>query len=335
MSTSDAPPTVLILAQDTSPVLGCIPNSLANFVVASSATSLPPEAATARAILFVPPASPQLLEEAWPKVPNCEWVHCFFAGVDSITPFAQAHLKPSNTLFSNGRGAFSSSLAEYAMTAALHFTKQVPRITRNTDAGRWDKFTMGVLKGKTLGLIGCGDIAQACAKLAKAFGMRTVGLRRNASKGAAGEIELVVGPYDGPILPAHKRALLEQSDIVVSTLPGTAETKHFMSTEEFAAMKQGSIFISLGRGTVVDERALFDALFNNLGGAALDVFEVEPLAADSPLWSLGSDKIMLTAHNADLTEDYYELGWEVWQANLAKFVKKEPLHTPVNIAAGY
>ena len=119
---------------------------------------------------------------------------------------------------------------------------------------------LGGLRGLTLGTLGAGSIATHTARLAKAFGMRTVALRRNARKSDDdGAFDLVLGPYDGPILPAHKKALFEQCDVVVSTLPGTPETKHFVSTAEFNAMKPGAIFISLGRGIAVAPSMATDA----------------------------------------------------------------------------
>ena len=126
-------------------------------------------------------------------------MHGFYAGVDAMGQFVR-ELEASDVPLTNGRGAFSASLAEYAITAALHFTKQVPRCLRNRAEGKWDKFVMAELRGKTLGLAGFGDIAKATAKLAKAFGMRVVALRRNAGKSDAADVDLVVGPYDGALL---------------------------------------------------------------------------------------------------------------------------------------
>ena len=234
--------------------------------------------------------------------------------------------------------AFSSSLAEYALAAALHFNKQIPRCMQNKRDRLWDKFVMGELRGLTLGTLGAGSIAQATGRLAKAFGMNTVALRRNARKpDESGAFDLVLGPYDGPILPAHKKALMEQCDVVVCTLPGTPDTRHFVSKQEFEAMRPGAIFVSLGRGIAVDEAALDAALRNGkMGGAALDVFEVEPLPANSPLWDpVHGERLLLTAHNADYTETYFRLGWDVWKSNLEAYARGEPPVTPVDPKAGY
>ena len=294
----------------------------------------------AEALLWIPPAPPSLLRELVQggHLPNLRWAHGFYAGIDPIASFAVEDLVPAGVALSNGRGAFSSSLAEYALASALHFNKQVPRCMANKRERKWDKFVMGELRGLTMGLLGAGSIAQATAHLAKAFGMKTVSLRRNLRKpDDSRAFDMVLGPYDGPILPAHKKALMEASDVVVCTLPGTPETRHFVSHAEFAAMRPGAIFVSLGRGVAVDEAALDAALRSDrLGGVALDVFETEPLPHDSPLWDPAhGERLLLTAHNADYTESYFRLGWDVWQSNLAAFTRGEPPVTPVDPAAGY
>jgi len=232
-------------------------------------------------------------------------VHGFYAGIDPIATFAREELVSAKVPLSNGRGAFSSSLAEWSICAAMHFIKQIPRCMANRRARKWDKFVMGELRGLTLGLLGSGDIATATARLGKAFGMRTVALRRNARKpDTSGCFDLILGPYDGPVLPAHKKALFEQCHVVVCTLPGTPETFHFVGAREFDAMLPGAVFVSLGRGVAVDELALDAALrAGKLGGAALDVFEVEPLPAQSPLWDpIHGERLLISAHNADYTE---------------------------------
>lgn len=327
-----------------SPALKAIPlNSNAELLIGSdlqSFLSYGEKLSQTEALLWIPPASPELLRELVQSghLPRLKWAHGFYAGIDPIASFAVDVLKPKGIPLSNGRGAFSSSLAEYALAAALHFNKQIPRCMDNKRERRWDKFVMGELKGLTLGTLGAGSIAQATGRLAKAFGMKTIALRRNARKADdSGAFDLIVGPYDGPILPAHKKALLEQCDVVVCTLPGTPDTRHFMSSAEFDAMRPGAIFVSLGRGIAVDETALDSALRKGkLVGAALDVFEVEPLPEDSPLWDpVHGERLLLTAHNADYTETYFNLGWQVWESNLEAFRRGEPPVTPVDVTAGY
>ena len=136
-------------------------------------------------------------------------------------------------------------------------------------------------------------------------------------------------------LPAGAR-LREARGCVVCTLPGTPQTLDFCGEAEFRAMKPGSVFISCGRGLAVDEDALAAALSDGHIFAAMDVFKTEPLPKTSPLWDVPFDRLLLTAHNADLTSDYFELGWDVWEANLrGGFLGDDAYSTVVDKAAGY
>jgi len=308
---STRPPAVAVVSPLNNPALSYLPaDCKAEFLLGENLKELlayGPRLADAEALLWIPPGSPAVLRELvrGGHLPNLKWVHGFYAGIDPIATFAREELVSAKVPLSNGRGAFSSSLAEWSICAAMHFIKQIPRCMANRRARKWDKFVMGELRGLTLGLLGSGDIATATARLGKAFGMRTVALRRNARKpDTSGCFDLILGPYDGPVLPAHKKALFEQCHVVVCTLPGTPETFHFVGAREFDAMLPGAVFVSLGRGVAVDELALDAALrAGKLGGAALDVFEVEPLPAQSPLWDpIHGERLLISAHNADYTE---------------------------------
>lgn len=137
-----------------------------------------------------------------------------------------------------------------------------------------------------------------------------------------------------PLSEQNKARLFAESDFVVCTLPGTPETYRFCDARAFGAMRRDAVFISLGRGSAVDEAALAQALSSGaIGGAACDVFETEPLPEASPLWT--APNLLLTAHNADYEEKYFALGWRVWQANLARFLDGEPMETPVDPTRGY
>jgi len=291
-----------------------------------------PEISKTAAVLWIPPGDVTVLDQLWDYVKgSAQWVHSFFAGVDRLTDFTKKHLVGSDIPLTNGRGAFSSSLAEYAMAAILHYNKQIPRIQSNTAQGKWDKFVMNVVKGKTLGLIGFGHIAQATARLAKPFGIKIVAVRRSPEKGTcSGLADQVVG-FD------KRLDVFSTADFVVSVLPGTKETKNFCGKEEFEAMKSTGVFINIGRGITVDEAALCQALNEQkIAGAALDVFWEEPLPSKSPLW--GCKNLLITAHNADFTEDYAQLGWKVWEDNLKTFLSgaaEDQMATPVHKKDGY
>ena len=302
-----------------------------NFYRGGDAASLQAQTDTLDALVWVPGVAGAEATKAFEALgPN--WVHSFSAGVDGLAPFlASDALAARPTPLSNGRGAFSSSLAEYVLTAALHFNKQLPRCARNRDAKRWDAFTMDVLAGKTMGFVGWGHIAKTSARLAEAFGMKTIACRRDLGKApVAGE------PAPGATFGVEdKLEVFKRSDFVVCSLPGTQATRDFCGGPEFAAMKRSGVFISLGRGAAVDEGALVDALATGaIAGAALDVYKVEPLPETSALWGLG-DKVLLTAHNADLTADYFELGWDVFAANLDAWEGGADLATPFDPALGY
>lgn len=260
------------------------------------------------------------------EVPSIGWIHSFSAGVDKLAPFLDPARPVATT---NGRGAFSSSLAEYAMATALHFTKNLDQCAVNASAKRWDQFTMPVLRGKTVGLVGYGDIAKETAKLAEAFGMRVIACRRTPGDG--------IKTYS----PDDRLQLFAEADVVVCSLPSTPQTLDFCGAAEFQAMKPTGIFISIGRGSVVDEDALCDVLkAGSIRGAALDVFKTEPLPEHSPLWNFGPDKLILTSHNADMTDDYYKLGWQIWRDNLTALLNAPSSTavdwvTPFDPSAGY
>eukprot|EP00041_Stephanoeca_diplocostata_P025518 m.669336 g.669336 ORF g.669336 m.669336 type:complete len:326 (-) comp22762_c1_seq4:490-1467(-) len=272
-------------------------------------------------------ASVSVISDLWSRVPNCKWVHSFTAGIDALGPFINEHLLNSPVPLTNGKGAFSDSLAEWVMTSVLHFNKQIPRLLHNRAAKIWDKFVMNTIAGKTLGVVGYGDIGQAAAKCAKfGFGMKVLALRNDPLKESAHADE-VLGPE-------RKEELFARSDFVLCALPGTTETHNYCSTAEFEAMKKTAVFISIGRGVCVDEDALAAALRSGqILGAAVDVFKTEPLPESNPLWDC--ENILLSCHNADMTADYLELGWGVFKANMECFLADRPFVNTVDKTRGY
>lgn len=331
---SDSGPTLTVaflLPDDPPPsLLSALPASTDDVRILRLASTDEMPSEQLSAVTWVPPTKPARLTALLDAHPEVQWVHSLSAGVDYIGDVIKTKLLQSPTLLSNGRGAFSDSLAEYAIAAALYFTKEFKRCEKNRVERRWDRFTMPVVAGKTMGFVGWGHIGQSTAKLAQPLGMRLIGLRRHPERPAApGE------PALAAVYGADRSAeFYAQCDFVVCSLPLTEDTRKAVSADCFSAMKASCVFISLGRGAAVDEDALYNALKKGtIAGAACDVFATEPLPADSPLWEC--DNLLMTAHNADLTEDYFELAVGTWRDNLECFQRGAPLATPVDKHKGY
>lgn len=226
-------------------------------------------------------------------------------------------------------GQFSSTLGEYTLAACSHFAKDFDRLKRGQRRQHWDPYPVQELRGATLGIVGYGDIGRAAAKLAQAYGMKVVGLRRHPAP----------DEFANEMLDASRESLIKvfaESDYIMCALPLTPATKGMIGKEQFAVAKQGSVFINVGRGPVVDEAALVAALQSGerLKGAGLDVYEVEPLPESSPLWEL--DNVLLSPHNMDMTETfmYDSTKWFVTE-QIPRFVRGEPLLNEVDRVAGY
>ena len=265
-----------------------------------------------KCVLWKPPGKWQTVDELFKRVEKATgksptWLHSFYAGVDGLGPFLKT-LDESKTKTTNGRGAFSSSLAEFSLAAMLHFNKQITRLQRNYANKRWEVFDMDVLLGKTVGFLGYGSISQATAALLVPFGVNMVATKRNAT----GEVGA------NGVRFVSKLECAKVSDFVINALPATPETLDFANAEFFANMKPNAIFINVGRGTTVDEDALADAVESGkIGGAALDVFKKEPLDPNHRFYSIPN--MLLSNHNADHTTDYIALGWKVFEENLHWF----------------
>ena len=326
------PLTVAILLPDNAPpsMLASLPKSETSLNIVPVLTDAIPTGQVIKIVVWAAPAPAARLAAFLDAHPEVEWLHSLSAGVDGIANIITGRLCDAPVLISNGRGAFSSSLGEYAIAAMLYFNKQFRKCEANRGAKLWDRFTMNVLEGKTLGFVGYGDIAKTTAAMAKPFGMKHIALRRNPGKSA----EATAVPLAATYGPGAADDFYAQCDFVLCSLPLTAESKASINTRSFGAMKESCVFISLGRGAVIDEAALHDALTSGkIAGAACDVFATEPLPKESPLWDC--DNLLLTAHNADLTADYFGLAIQTWRENLERYRKGEPLATPVDKSAGY
>jgi phosphoglycerate dehydrogenase-like enzyme len=252
-------------------------------------------------------------------------------GIDFIESETFTELTTNSKIqVTNAKGQFSSSLAEYVFFACSYFAKQLPRLEANKKARIYEKFDVQELRGKTLGIVGYGDIGRACAKLATVYGMRIIALRRHPYLSKNDPTCDVVYGRDKKSL----NKLMSESDYIVCSAPSTVETRGMVGAEAFASVKKNAVFINVGRGPVVDEVALVEALkTGKLKGAALDVFAEEPLPENSELWDL---PVLISPHNMDQTTTFMHEATEFFlNENLPRFICGEDLLNPVDPALGY
>lgn len=266
-----------------------------------------------------------------PQQPPVPWIHVRSAGVEHVLThdFSKPNPTPNNvvidhpSLMSNARGVFSSTLAEYCMGAIFHFSKDLPRLLKNKKNREYDRYAVGEIRGTKLGIVGYGDIGRSCARLARAYGMEIVGLRRSPQQGYAYEDENLLSRIYGP---ASIKEMVRDCDYVLVATPLTPATRNLVDASVFAAMKETAVIINLGRGACVDEVEMVKALEEGrIKGAALDVFTVEPLPQDSALWRL--DNVLLSPHNMDMTETFTREAAEFFVEELVegRWVKGLPI----------
>jgi len=186
--------------------------------------------------------------------------------------------------------------------------------------------TLSELRGKTVLIVGLGDIGMEAARLANCFGARILAIARSKKKKPAFVSELRTASYLDVLLP--------KSDIVVICLPHTNDTHHLFDKTKFALMKSTAILMNIGRGGIIHEKELIDALRRKqIAGAALDVTEQEPLSANSPPWDM--ENMIITPHHSGLSEKYMDRAVDLFCENLKLFLKGKKLRTEVDKKRGY
>ena len=261
------------------------------------------------------------LPELLARIDGVRWVHFLSAGVERIWAMDVDWARLTLTTSS---GVHAAPMSEYAMGAMLHFAKQFDRFVAQSRDSLWQRAWLDELTGRTLVVLGIGSVGQAVAERAQAFGMVVHGVARTPRDDGNGSVS---GLADLPALLAH-------ADYVVVTVPLTAETAGLVGQEFFGALKKGAVLVDMSRGGVVSKDALLSALEDGtLRGAALDVFEEEPLPEDSPLWN--RPDVLVTPHVAGTTPYYLERALGVFVQNAQRYLADEPLLTPVDVSRGY
>lgn len=222
-------------------------------------------------------------------------------------------------------GSHAKPIAQWVMLFMLAAAKNLPRLTEFRQTKAWEFLPADELTGRTCGIIGLGSIGHEVARLARAFEMVTIGLRRTPRPSPL--LDEVVGLED-------LDSLLARSDYVVICAPLNAQSHRLVGPREFALMKESSWLLNVGRGAIVDESALAEALRDGvIKGAALDVFEKEPLPADSPLWAMPN--VYITPHNSGSSPFALDRAVEVFARNLECFARGEPMPNEVDPAETY
>jgi phosphoglycerate dehydrogenase-like enzyme len=258
------------------------------------------------------------------------WVAVSAAGVG---PLLFPALIESPVVLTNGRGLHAVAMAEHALGVMLAFVRKLHLARDAQHERRWVQRELwteppefGELGGTTLGLVGLGSVGGAIAVRARALGMRVVAVRRHPTTEAS--------PADEEWGPERLGELFERSDFVVLAAPLTPVTRGLVGRERLARMRRGAVLVNLGRGALVDEEALVEALrAGRIAGAALDVFRDEPLPASSALWSL--PQVIVTPHVSGLGPRYWERAVDLFALNLRRFLAGEPLVNVVDKRAGY
>lgn len=242
---------------------------------------------------------------------NLRWMQTAAAGTDH---HVFDRLRSNGVSLTTGVGTTAPAIAQTVMLYLLALSRDLPRLGRAQVEHRWAPEHSTDLEGLKLGIVGFGSIGHEVARLATAFGMEPLGLRRSARPG---------DPYPH-WLNNRLDDLLEWADAIVVAAPLTDETRGMFDADAFARMKPGSWFVNVGRGQIVDENALIGTLVDgHLGGAGLDVFATEPLPADSPLWTLPN--VIITPHCSGDTNSSDRRAVELTLENFRRHTHGEPL----------
>jgi phosphoglycerate dehydrogenase-like enzyme len=319
--------SLLVLSDPGDPQLSML-NALretADMVIGNSPDAFTNAAGSAE-VIFNWSGSLSLIREVFLMSHAVRWVHSRSAGLER-TLFPE--LIASNVTMTNGSGVFSPSLGEFALAAILYFAKDFRRMIRSQTAGLWEPFDVLPISGQTVGIVGYGDIGRAVAARVRAMGMKVLAVKRHVST------QKIPDPLAERIYgPDHLIEMLSRCDYIVVAVPLNAETLGLIGEAEFAAMKSSVVIINVGRGPVIEERAMIKALSERkIKGAALDVFAEEPLPKGHPFYQL--ENVLLSPHCADHTPDWLDNAMRFFIAQFERFHQGQPLLNVVDKKLGY
>jgi phosphoglycerate dehydrogenase-like enzyme len=258
----------------------------------------------------------------WSGARRLRLIQTIGAGVDSVIPAPDL---PPSVRITNARGVHSEQMSEYAILMMLAFARQLPQVLANQRARHWQSFLPGSLAGKTCSILGMGTIGQAVAERAKQFDMRVIGIQRQPKPSRCA---------DEILPPEQTQRALQLADYLIVILPKTPQTTNLLNPKILADLKSDAVLINMSRGGIVDEAEVANMLSSGrLRGAALDVFEEEPLPKSSDLWM--TPNLIVTPHVAGLVSGYLDRVLEIFIDNVRRLEDGKPLRNEVDRELGY
>ena len=252
--------------------------------------------------------------------PQLQWVQGIGAGVEQ---FAKAGIPAEGVHVTTASGVGARSMSEWVIGRLLQVWKRFPESDALQRERRWKQTYGRTFADSVIGVVGLGHIGLAVAERATALGARVLGTRRRALPGESCDFVEKIHPL------SELHAMLGECDAVVVAAPATPETRHMIGAEAFAAMRDGTMLVNVARGSLVDEKALLEALDSGrVSWAALDVFETEPLPDDNPLWT--HPHVLVTGHSSPSLDRYMDDIFEILLDNVRRWVKGEPLRNEID-----
>lgn len=255
---------------------------------------------------------------------NLKWIHTFSAGVEKVLT---DEIVKSKVIVTNSSGIHATPIAEHVLGFTLIFTRKFYDTFKKQKNKIWKSSEdLTELRGKTVLVVGLGHIGTEVARLAHCFGTRVIAVKNNINN----KPDFVNKLYSSNQL----EEAIPKADFVVICLPYTKDTHHLFDMKKFKLMKKSAVLINIGRGGVVHEKQLIEALNKKIvGGAALDVTEQEPLPKKSRLWEM--EKVIITPHHSGWSEKYMDRGIDIFCHNLKAYLKNKPLPNLVDKKRGY
>ncbi len=278
------------------------------------------------------------------QAPKLRWIQMNTAGMNHA--LEHGIVQAEDIIVTSTSGIHATNMAHYSLMMMLMFNYQMRQAFELQTKAEWpahphQQFLPVDMDRQTVGIVGYGSIGRELARVCASMGMTVLASKRDLSNTA--EVNAFAMPNTGDpmgdipdrIYPADTVAsMAKDCDYLVVTTPQTARTKHLIGEEVFEAMKDSAVLVSVSRGAIVDEKALITALSSGqIGGAALDVFEEEPLPNTSPLWNL--DNVIITPHLSGFTRDYHDKAALVFKENLRRYLENRPLLNQLDRAKGY